>query len=363
LGFLVERRGIEGWRVTPPSFRLDVTREVDLIEEVARHYGYDRLPARLRHAPPRLERDATREKELAVSNLLVRLGYREIITSSMVDPAENARFAEQPPVTLANPLSQDASALRSSAIPSMLRALRWNLDRDLLDLRFFEVGKTYTMQAEGKPEETRVLTLGLTGHRRPPSPHDFARELDFFDLKGDLETLLAAFEVPEMKFQPSGCRYYDGSFAGRFTSGDRMLALFGRLETELEREYKLRQAAWLAEVDFGLLLELPLREPTFVPFSKFPSVERDLSLVVPEEVTYARLESALRGLVLAEMQGFRPVDLADRSKVATLPPGHYGLLLRLMFQSHTHTLTGEEINEASRRVLAALEPLGVRLRS
>jgi phenylalanyl-tRNA synthetase beta chain len=106
LGFETERQGTEGWRVTPPSFRLDVAREVDLVEEVARHYGYDKLPMRLRTAPPRVEKDLVREKELAASARLVALGYREIIPSSMVDPVENARFTDRPPVALANPLSQ-----------------------------------------------------------------------------------------------------------------------------------------------------------------------------------------------------------------------------------------------------------------
>ena len=111
----------------------------------------------------------------------------------MVDPEENSRFTDRPPVVLANPLSQDASALRSSAGPSMVHALRWNLDRDQNDVRLFELGKTYSLSSNATPEERRVLTLGLTGHRRPASVHDSERALDFFDLKGDLGSLAGAF--------------------------------------------------------------------------------------------------------------------------------------------------------------------------
>jgi phenylalanyl-tRNA synthetase beta chain len=360
LGFQVARRDAEARLVRPPSFRLDVARPVDLIEEVARHYGYDRLPARLRPAPPRIERDATREKELAASALLVSLGYREIIATSMVDPEENARFTDWPPVVLANPLSQDASALRSSAVPSMLHALGWNLDRDQLEMRFFELGKIYTRSPEGAPDERRVLTLGFTSHPRPASLHGEERPRDFFDLKGDLETLLEAFDLPGGRFEAAGCAYYEAGLSGRFTWGGNTLAVFGQLSRQFERDYKLRQAVWLAEVDFERLLEHPLRSRQFHPYTKFPVVERDFSLVVPEEIPYARLESALRALPLDELQVFRPVDVF---RGGSIPPRCYSLLLRLTFQSRTHTLTSEEIAQASRQVLAALDPLGVRLRS
>jgi phenylalanyl-tRNA synthetase beta chain len=359
LGFEALSLGAEGWRVSLPTFRLDVSREVDLIEEVARHYGYDRLPARVRPAPPRVERDARREKELTVAATLTALGFREIIPPSMVDPEENARFTEKPPVALANPLSQDASALRSSAAPSMVHALRWNLDRGQPDLRFYELGKTYTLGSGDRPEERRVLTLGLAGRRRLESVHDAEKSLDFFDLKGDLETLFAPFDIPELRFEPAACGYYESGLAGRFTSSGRTLAIFGRLRGEISRQYKLRQDVWLAEVDADRLLAMALRERVFRAYSKFPSVERDFSLVVPEEVTYGRLEESLTGLGLAEIQSFRPVDLFRGGAV---PAGHYSLLLRVTFQSAERTLGGEEISEATRRVLSALEPLGVRVR-
>jgi phenylalanyl-tRNA synthetase beta chain len=360
LGFMTERQGTEGWRVTPPSFRLDVTREVDLIEEVARHFGYDRLPARLRPAPPRVERDATREKEFAVSDLLCSLGYYETIQYSLVDPEENSRFTDKPPVILANPLSQEASALRSSAVPSMVQALQWNLDRDQSDVRLFELGKTYALSATGAPEERRVLTLGLTGHRRLASVHDSERALDIFDLKGDLEALLGLFEIAGIDFGRAACRHYEAGQSGRFTAQGETLVMFGRLNREIERDYKLRQPAWIAEVDLERLLAFPLRSRAYRPFSKFPAVERDFSVVVPEAVTFAHLQAALQPLTREEIRSLRPVDLF---RGGSIPAGHYSLLLRVTFQSQAHTMTSEEISAASQRLMAALEPLGVSLRS
>jgi phenylalanyl-tRNA synthetase beta chain len=359
LGFQTERRGAEGWRVSPPSFRLDVSREIDLIEEVARHVGYDHLPARVRPAPPRVERDITRDKIMTVSSLLVGLGYHEIIAPAMVDPAENERFANCAPVMLANPLSQDASAMRSSAVPSMLRAIRWNLDRDLGDVKFFEIGKTYSLSTEGAPEERRVLTLGATGHRRPASVYDSERLLEFFDLKGDLETIFRAFDLAKLDFEPSSCSYYEEGSSGRLTSHGVALAVFGQLRQDLAREYKLRQAAWVADIDLEHLLDFSLRSRQFRPFSKFPAVERDFSLVVPDGVPYARLAAAVTGLELEEVRGYRPVD---HFRGGAIPAQHHSLLLRVTFQSQTHTLTSEEVGGLSQRLLAVLEPLGVRLR-
>jgi phenylalanyl-tRNA synthetase beta chain len=360
LGFETRRRGTEGWRVTPPSFRLDVTREVDLVEEVARHYGYDKLPMRVRTAPPHVERDLIREKELAISARLVALGYREIIPSSMVDPAENARFTDRPPVVLANPLSQEASALRSSAVPSMVRALRWNLDRGQSDLRLFEIGKTYSPRADGLADERRVLTLGLSGCRRAGSVHESARDLDFFDLKGDLEALFETFGLDGVRFETAGCDYFDAERSGRFSVKGQNLAVFGQLNSNFTRDYKLRQDVWLADVDLGLLLETPLRSFAFREFSKFPAVERDFSLLVPEGRSYREIADAVRGLRLEALQDLNPGDIF---RGGALPAGHYSLLLRAVFQSGDHTLTSEEVGDMSRRVLEALEPLGIRLRT
>jgi phenylalanyl-tRNA synthetase beta chain len=359
LEFQVERADGGSWRVIVPSFRVDVSREVDLVEEVARHVGYDRLPARVRPAPPRVERDANREKVMTTSSLLVGLGFHEIITSSMVDPAETGRFSASSPVVLANPLSQDASAMRTSAVPSMLRAIRWNLDRGTNDARLFELGKTYNMSTKGVPEERQVLALGTTGHRRPASVFDSEAPLDFFDLKGDLETILGAFDVPGLVFEPSERTYLQQGRNGRLTYQGTELAVFGLIQQDLARDYKLRQDVWVAEVDFERILSFSFRSRKFQPISKFPAVERDFSLVLPADLPYARISSAIAGLKLEEIRGFHPVD---RFRGGAIPPRHYSLLLRVVFESQTHTLTSEEVGGLSQKLLAALEEFGAHLR-
>ena len=366
------------WIVTPPSFRLDVAREVDLIEEIARHFGFDRLPSRLRVATRRIGEEnlpvqaGRREKESAVSNLLAGLGFYEIYTSSMVDPEENARFTNRPPVVLGNPLSQEASVLRSTSVPSMLHALGWNLDRGRTDLRLYEAGKIYVAKpaSAGRresatkpgdlPDERRVLTLGMSGARRDASVHEPERALDFYDLKGGLEALIEAFEASRLGFAAEGCAYFEPGFAAKFLLDGQPLAIFGRLASRLAREYKFSRDVWLAEVDYDRLLELPLRARSFRPFSKFPAVKRDFSLLVPMGTPYERVAEALAGARDEEVQSFCPVERLPEGKIL---PDHYSLLLRVTFQSATRTLTSEEIAGAGRRLVEGLAPLGVRLRS
>jgi phenylalanyl-tRNA synthetase beta chain len=253
--------------------------------------------------------------------------------------------------------------MRSTSAPGMLRALRWNLDRGQSDLRLFEFGKVYTTSVrttEGLPAERRVLTLGATGFRRAASVHDAARALDIFDLKGDLEVVLGRFALRGLEFKPAGSRYHERGLGAGFVDEDHTLARFGLLGHEIAREYKLRQSVYLAEIDLEELLRAALRGRAFLPFSKFPAVERDLSLVVPGSVRYSDMESALRGLHMEGLQEFHPVD---RFEGGALPPGHYSLLLRVLLQSADRTLTGEEADQMAARAVGALEPLGVRLRS
>ncbi|MGH9396259.1 MAG: hypothetical protein ACRD18_05355, partial [Terriglobia bacterium] len=309
--------------------------------------------------PPRAERDALREKEIALSQTLVSLGYREIITSSMVDPAENARFNDAASVVLENPLSQEASALRTTALPSMLSALRWNLDRDREDLRFFEMGKIYWKGADGTPQERRLLAVGVAGYSRPATMRDAAKEFDFFDLKGDLESLFAVFELVGVHFVPEVGGAYADKWSGQFLRGEDRLASFGRINERLQADHKLRRPAWLAEIDLERLLKFPLKSKSFRAVSKFPSVERDFSLVVPSAVTFATVAEVLHRIQRPELASFRPMDLF---KGGAMGPDHYSLLLRVTLQSQDHTLSGDEITALSQKVLDSLAPLGIRLR-
>ena len=182
------------WKCTQPSWRRDVTRGIDLIEEVARHYGYDKFPPRLPPAKQPAHRLLHAEAEDRLRERLVALGYQEIVAIPLVDARHDEIFRAEgvAPAVIGNPLAEDASVMRSSGIVSMIGALEWNLNHGQRDLRLFEIGKTYEMR-DGEPVETRVLTLGASGQAREKTIHEAAREFSFADLKGDLDGIGASF--------------------------------------------------------------------------------------------------------------------------------------------------------------------------
>ena len=361
LGFQAKAGAGGSWQVTPPSFRPDIGSTVDLVEEVARHVGYDNLPSRLRPAPPRIERNTAREFDLRLYERLTGLGYGEIITYPMVDPEENARFTDRPPVPLENPLSQEASVMRSSPLPGMLRALKWNLDRDRKNLQLFEKGKTYTARSKGKglPEERWVLTLGLTGGRRLPSVHESSREADYFDLKGDIESLIEIFSATPLEWGSGAPGYFDRNRSARLLARGETLAVCGRLDLSIETEYKLRQPVLIAEIGLERLITWGLTSPRFRSFSRFPALERDFSLTVPDGTSYGEIAQAIERTGIREIRSVQPLDHF---------PGGEGtksssLLVRVSFQSADRTLTSDEITQSSRKILDALEAISVRIRS
>ncbi len=372
LGFEIKKKDQESWQVTPPPFRLDVSLPVDLVEEVARHVGYDRLPMRVRPAPPRTDSDSARKIEHRLYERLRGLGYSEIIAYPMVDPEENARFTDRPPVKLENPLSQEASVMRSSPLPGMLGALKWNLDRDRGNLQLFEMGKTYSAQGKDLPDERWVLMLGVTGDRVRQTAHSPARPATVLDLKGDIESVLEIFDVRPLEGPLEWKtdeipRAFSPHLSARLVSRDETLAVCGELAENFKSDYKLlRHTVLLAELDWERIRARGLRQPQFRSFSRYPAVERDFSLVVPGNVSYAEITRAVYEAQVGEMKTVEPFDWMEGGGVHSVrgvPADHYGLLLRVTFQSAERTLTNEEVTGFSEKILKSLETISVRIRT
>ena len=188
-------RGSDGsiaamWECRAVSWRQDVTRTIDLIEEVARHYGYDKFPPRLPPAKIAAHRLPHAEAQDRLRERIVALGYQEIVEIPIVDTKRDELFRPEgfEPALIGNPLAEDAAVMRSSGMVSMLRAIEWNLNHGQRDLRLFEIGKTYELR-NGEPVETPVLTLGVTGSAREKTIYEGTREFEFADLKGDLDNI------------------------------------------------------------------------------------------------------------------------------------------------------------------------------
>lgn len=356
---------VAAWACTVPSWRGDVTREIDLIEEVARHHGYENFPSRLppSRTPAARPRHAVEEERLR--GRLIALGYREMIAIPLVNAERDALFRESDftPAQIANPLSEDASVMRSSGAVSMCAAIEWNANRDQKNLRLFEFGKTYEVQ-NGKPVEKRVLTLGATGFAREQSIYEPARPFSFADLKGELDQILeisggATWEPVEKLWieKGSGARI-------ALASNRSAIGYAGRLAEAVAQRFKLRQEVYIAELQLEPLLRVMAERRTstrYEPLPRFPAVERDFSLLLPEQTKFAQIETAVQALAIPELRRFEAVDLFRGGQVAA---GKYSLLLRVTFQSETTTLTEAQLADFSARIASALsEKIGAVLRS
>lgn len=357
------------WRCRQPSWRQDVTREVDLIEEVARHYGLDNFPPRLHPAKQPAARLPYAQAEDRLRERLIGLGYREIVSIPLVNEAEDALFrsGDIMPARVANPLAEDASSLRSTGLTSMAHALAWNVNRGQRDLRLFEIGRAYRLQ-NNAPEETRIVTVGATGLARQPGVAESASEYSFADLKGDLDQIgdLAGGFSWNGDTLPWQRPARSGAFAPGKNGTDepRAIGRAGQLAARVAEKFKLRQDVFLAEFSldpFYAAYDQARSARKYDPISRFPAVERDFSLMLPDATNFASVREAIEGMGIAEVIS---IDAVDLFRGRNIPPGKFSLLVRVTFQSQEATLTEAQLNDFSSRIISALEQkLGALLRT
>jgi phenylalanyl-tRNA synthetase beta chain len=366
-------RGSDGsiaavWECRQVSWRQDVTRGIDLIEEVARHYGYDKFPPRLppaklpAHCLPHAEaQDRLRER-------IVALGYQEIVEIPIVDTQRNELFRPEnlAPAVIGNPLAEDASVMRSTGTVSMLRAIEWNLNHGQRNLRLFEIGKTYELR-DGEPVETQVLTLGATGMTQEKTIYEAAREFTFADIKGDLDRIgeLAG----GFAWQAGGLQWLAGSRAAQISLASESpasanMGVAGQLARRIAEVYKFRQDVFVAELQLKPLVtgvEAAEAARRFKPLPRFPAVERDFSLILADGVLFLQVEHTIRSLRIAELES---IEAADLFRGGQVPVGKFSLMIRVKFQSAEATFTDAQLNDFSARIVTALqEKLGATLRA
>ena len=352
------------WECRLPSWRHDVARRVDLVEEVARHYGYEKFPPRLPPAKQAAQRLPHAKAMDAFRDRIIGLGYQEVVEIPIVDAQHDAIFrpAGLTPATIGNPLAENASMMRSSGITGMVNAIEWNLNHGQRNLRLFEIGKTYELRG-GEPVETPVLTLGATGMARDKSIYEPAREFGFADLKGDLDRL---GELGGGFTWRKGSR--DWLAAGRAAElsigGADSAGVAGQLARRVADQLKLRQDIFLAELRLEPMfaaIENAVATRRFVPLPRFPGVERDFSLVLNDGATFSQVSQTIQSLSIPEVER---IEAADLFRGGQIPAGKFSLMVRVTFQSAQATLTDAQIGEYSSRIVAALEKnLGATLRA
>jgi len=361
LGFdvLPEREEEHEFTVRIPSWRLDVEREIDVIEEIARLYGYNKFPNTLPSFAGSVIDLPDAKKDKKVRGALLALGYNEGISLSFISHEDAEQFSAVLVIEMENPLSEEASVMRTSLVPGMLDMLAYNLNRGNDNVRLFESAKVFQAAGAGSIEVKRVC-MGATGSAVSQNVHQPSRPLSFFDLKGDVETLLHAFEHPTIHWDTQTADYYHPGRSARAVMDGELVAQFGQLHPEIAAKRKLRQDAFIAELFLDNLYKRGLRELRYEPIPRYPAVERDFSFIFADPVTFEQIQRSIASLGLTELQSFMPVEIFRGGSIGA---GKYSILLRATFQSSERTLREDEVAQWSAQIIKALEAIGGTLRA
>jgi phenylalanyl-tRNA synthetase beta chain len=361
LGFelMPERGGDPDFTVHIPSWRLDVEREIDLVEEIARLHGYDKfantLPAYAGAVvePP----DAAKDAKLRAS--LLALGHNEAVSLTFISHEDAEVFSATPVIELANPQSEEASVMRSSLVPGMLNMLAYNLNRGVDQVRLFEAGSVFEAVGQSTAEPKRIC-MGSTSPPSQSAKEWGLHDGDFFSLKGDVENLLHAFEHKALTYDAQTADYYHPGRSARALMDGAIVAQFGQIHPHVAAARKLRQDVFIAELYLDRLYPHDLRAARYEALPRYPAVERDFSFAFAAGVPFEKIHQTVIGLGLTELRSLVPVEIFRGGNV---PAGKYSLLLRARFQSAERTLREDDVAQWSAQIIKALEELGGTLRA
>ncbi|MDQ3916960.1 MAG: phenylalanine--tRNA ligase subunit beta [Acidobacteriota bacterium] len=394
-----------------PTWRTDVSIEEDLVEEVARVVGYEKIEESLPPSPVTGEYLAGDRRRRAARQVLTACGVCEAVNISFIDESNEWRFELLPGlqtveggqrvegvqsdegafVKLSNPIVEGARLMRPTLLAGLLDSVRRNFNRGTRSVRLFETGHVFASSSEGRetaageggaapgevkqgaagaglnaaggdaerPNEFEAFALVLTGEALEEG-RAAGRELDFFDLKGALEAATDAMRVGELEFKADSVRHLREGQSARVLFGGEAVGTLGRLSEELAAAYKFRQPVYVAEVNLGALLRAGERPLRYAPLPRFPSVVRDVSLVAPRRAAFGEMRRAVLSLGIEECRGVLLVDVYEGAGV---PEGKRSVTLRIEYRADERTLRDEEVDSMHARVVAALEgEFGAQLR-
>jgi phenylalanyl-tRNA synthetase beta chain len=352
LGFQAEiqQRGV--WQVKIPQFRVDVEREADLIEEIARFYGYDKIPASL---PPlrvlELPVDQKRERINKFRQLLFHNGFDEVLNFSFSDPEKEARLQTgQKAIEIRNPVSSKASLLRTTLLGGLLENIVWNKNRGAEGIHLFEIGNVYFWQNETNREQL-TLALATTGLVGPVQWHRKSEDTDFFRIKGALESLMTYSRYEPFSFKEEDHAFFEQEYSLAMIFKEETVGYCGLLKKNLLDSYSLKEPVWAAELNLALLFEKQPYSFEFTPVDRFPSITRDVSFISSRSVLYQDIKEVVEKLAIPYLMEFDP---HDRFSGSSIPNGKIGLSLRFVFRHPQRTLLAKEVDTLQEKIINAL---------
>ncbi|AWY01138.1 phenylalanine--tRNA ligase subunit beta [Marinomonas primoryensis] len=343
----------EAWLTRAPSHRFDIAIEADLIEEVARIYGYDNLPSSMPQAAVNFTPLSETKAQIQVlRSILVSQGYQEAVTYSFIDPVLSKQFLpEIEPVPLANPISADMGVMRPSLVPGLVRAYLHNQNRQQSRVRLFETGRRFigSVDALDKLDQQQQISGLIAGSRDAEAWYHNSEKVDFYDLKAHVEALFALNDGGKPSYEPSGCVFlHPGRSADIFVDGE-FVGVIGELHPQLSKELGVNQPLYVFDIALSAVLQASL--PEYKAVSKFPEVRRDLALLVDRAVAVSELEKvilssagdALKSVLVFDVYQGQGIDESKKS-----------VALGLTWQHPSHTLSDEEVNNSVEQTVAAL---------
>jgi phenylalanyl-tRNA synthetase beta chain len=338
-----------------PTWRVDIEREEDLVEEVARHFGYEKIAEEL---PASNVAGAYRpgdDRRRATRRTLAAAGFDEAISFSFIAATHDEQFDLLPGlqtagasqlVTLDNPVIEGVTRMRPTLLPGVLDAVRYNFNHGTRHVRLFEIGRVFAAGSSSRelPHERETLALVMTGGAIEENRAGASRDLDFFDLKGALETVADAVKVAAPEFVVAGVKHLSEGQTARVLVGGHAVGFAGRLAEDASAEYKFRQPVYVAEIDFGTLLRTGESPVRYMPLERFPSVTRDVTVTVNRRTTFAELRGAVIDLGLTHCRSVSLVGTFEPNESAR------AVTIRTEYRADDRTLHDDEVNEMQKRV-------------
>lgn len=362
LGMKIKSSSKGSFKITVPEFRNDLKQEVDITEEVARVYGYDKVPETIPAVidqPIRMERGRIVERNLRYA--LTACGATEVVNYSLVSRKmlAEAMLPSEETVEIRNPLSGEQGVMRSSLLPGMLNSVLWNLNRKNKDLKLFEIGNVYTKKGDDLFTESKRLAIAITGEIVSgwASP---SRPATFYDLKGVMETVLRELGIKGGSFAGSEDRSFSPAERASIKIDGETIGIIGEIAAGVTGKFDIKTKVYFCQVNLADVTKYARLEKEFKGLCKYPSVMRDISILVDKNASYAELVSSVTSSAGPLLKN---IELVDRYTGKQIPDGMVGLTCRLEYEDLSRTLEEKDVQDAQARVLAELKTkFGARLR-